>query len=304
MIHLESFVASVKTTVTDPLTFLGQRLISYVHPEEISLYNRWKQFDVRYVNDVFHEGRILGFEEIAKKIHAPVNFIQYFKVVNRFPRTLVRYIKEKRLHVDTPPSDDLVEKVINSSKLKFIYSHLVSAHKCQSDRKMEKWSQELGETLLMDDVFSLPHACATESQVKRFQFNLTSKILPTNVCLKKIKILSSDLCTFCSTASESYEHLFCSCSEVDNLWGDFVVWAKKVGCLPHDYSLKKSHILLGSKHFSQFVNYILLLIKMYIYQCRSVLRTPSFKAVPRIIEQKQNTEGATDGGGTEKKHSV
>ena len=79
--------------------------------------------------------------------------------MNRFPRTLVRYMKEKSLHLDTSLSEDLVEKVINASKFKFIYPHFVSAHKCQSDRKMEKWSQELGETFLMDDVFSLPPAC-------------------------------------------------------------------------------------------------------------------------------------------------
>ena len=30
--------------------------------------------------------------------------------------------------------------------------------------------------------------------------------------------------------------------------------------------------------------------KMYIYKSRSVLQTPSFKAVLRIIEQEQNTE--------------
>ena len=94
-----------------------------------------------------------------------MNFIQYFQVVARSRPTLARYFKEKSLHLDTPPSEDLVEKFMNSSKLKFIYSHLVSAHKCQRDRKMEKQFQELGETFLVDDVFSLPHACSTESQV-------------------------------------------------------------------------------------------------------------------------------------------
>ena len=134
-----------------------------------------------------------------------------------------------------PPSEDLVEKIINSSKLKFISSHLVSAHECQSDRKMKKWSQELGEIFLIDDVFSLPHACSTESQVRSFQFKLISTILPMNAYSKQIKILTSDLGTFCSTASESYEHLFCSCPQVDNLRNYFVVRAKKVGCLPQNY---------------------------------------------------------------------
>jgi len=161
--------ASVKDAISDPHIFLSQGLVSYVHPDEVSAYKRWKQYNVTYVNDFFSErGEIHQFHDFVEKYHVPTNFMQYYKVVNRFPRKLVRYIKENNLHLDRVPHDALVEKVIGSAQMRFIHSLIVSRQKCISKRKIEKWSHELGETFSLIEVFTLSHVCSVESQVRKF----------------------------------------------------------------------------------------------------------------------------------------
>ena len=169
----------------------------------MSAYRRWKYYDVKYVNDVFNEkGQILQFNEFVEKFHVPTNFMQYYEVLNRFLRKLVRRMKENNLHSDSAHQDALVEKVISSFQMKLIYSLLVSSRKCQRELKIEKWSYELGEPFSLTEVFSLPNVCCVESQMRNVHFRLISKILPTNAYSNKIKILTADLCTFCSNASE------------------------------------------------------------------------------------------------------
>ena len=48
--------------------------------------------------------------------------------------------------------------------------------------------------------------CDTKTEV--FQFKILHRILPTNYVLKKMSLVTSDLCSFCKTEVETIQYLF------------------------------------------------------------------------------------------------
>ena len=70
-------------------------------------------------------------------------------------------------------------------------------------------------------VYSLPKLVCLETYLRDFQFKVFNYITCTNILLKKMGIVESDLCTFCNLTKEDIEHLFFSCSFSLIFWKDF-----------------------------------------------------------------------------------
>ena len=56
--------------------------------------------------------------------------------------------------------------------------------------------------------YSLPKSVCLETYLRDFQFKVLNYITCTNILLKKMGIVESDLCTFCNLTKEDIEHLF------------------------------------------------------------------------------------------------
>ena len=71
--------------------------------------------------------------------------------------------------------------------------------------------------------YSLPKLVCLETYLRDFQFNfnLLNYITCTNILLKKMDLVESDLCTFCKyLTKEDIAHLFFSCSFSLIFWKD------------------------------------------------------------------------------------
>ena len=69
------------------------------------------------------------------------------------------------------------------------------------------------------------------------------RILFTNSILFKMKLVPSPLCTFCGLESESPEHIFCECANINDFWNDFVLSVNFVGLSL--INLSQCQIMLG-----------------------------------------------------------
>ena len=54
--------------------------------------------------------------------------------------------------------------------------------------------------------YSLPKLVCLETYLRDFQFKVHNYITCTNILLKKMGIVQSDLCTFCNLTKEDIEH--------------------------------------------------------------------------------------------------
>ena len=94
-----------------------------------------------------------------------------------------------------------------------------SANKLQSEFNID------ATNLIM--FYSLPKLVCLETYLRDFQSKVLNYITCTNILLKKMGIVQSDLCTFCNLTKENIEHLFFSCSFSLKFWKDFELCWKK-----------------------------------------------------------------------------
>lgn len=85
-----------------------------------------------------------------------------------------------------------------------------------------KWNAEQCDTLPNDlcvqDVLKICFRTTNDSTVNWLQYRILHRILPVKSYLKKIRITTSDCCTFCNDLPETIQHVFATCKKIQPLW--------------------------------------------------------------------------------------
>ena len=137
--------------------------------------------------------------------------------------------------------------------------------------------------------YSLPKFVCLETYLRDFQFKVINYITCTNILLKKMGIVESDLCTFCNLTKEYIEHLFFSCSFSLIFWKDFELCWKK--CTNSNINLASQDVIVGiSGNNNGFFNYCIILGKSIIYYCRRNNVKPDIQLFKVKLKQKYQTE--------------
>ena len=87
-----------------------------------------------------------------------------------------------------------------------------SANKLQSEFNIDATN--------LTTFYSLPKLVCLETYLRDFQFKVLNYVTCTNILLKKMGIVQSDLCTFCNLTKEDIEHLFFNWSFSFKFWKD------------------------------------------------------------------------------------
>ena len=97
------------------------------------------------------------------------------------------------------------------------------------------------------------------------------------------------MCTFCDSAIETYEHLFWECHIIERLWAELFKLCDFKGI---EVYKTVNHILLLGIHDKpqHVVNYLVIIIKQYIYSLRCLNQTPSIAGMKNVIEKQYNVE--------------
>ena len=137
--------------------------------------------------------------------------------------------------------------------------------------------------------YILPKLVCLQTYLRYFQLKVLNNFTCTNILLKKMGIVESDLCTFCNFTKEDIEHLFFSCSFSLIFWKDFeFCWKKCTNC---NINLTSQDVILGtSGNNNGFLNYCIILGKSIIYYCRRSNVKPNIQLFKVKLKQKYQTE--------------
>ena len=107
-----------------------------------------------------------------------------------------------------------------------------------------------------------------DNNLIRFQYRILNQILGTKSYLKKIKISSDDICSFCSVSGENIEHLFYECTKVSQLWDNVQRWVRmKTGVnITLTPTMKIIGYMIKDRNFWP-LNLILTTTRKYIFWC-------------------------------------
>ena len=138
------------------------------------------------------------------------------------------------------------------------------------------------------EVFSIPYLVASETYVWSFQYRVLNFILFTNDKLFKIGLSDSDKCSFCGTYTEDLYHLFFNCSFVQAFWNVFTVWWFDLSGEYLTLSLKD--IMVGLLQRNDLLNYLIILGKLTIWECRKNNTSPIFRLFLHKVEVEKQVE--------------
>jgi len=120
-------------------------------------------------------------------------------------------------------------------------------------------------------------------------YKVLNSILFTNTKLFKIGFITEDKCSFCKSQSETLSHLLFDCKKTRSFWRDFEF---------HFYSLSKEFVHLTFKDVivviiirkCPLLNYLLLVAKMYLWDCRRTQILPNITGFKLKVKNKYETE--------------
>ena len=92
-------------------------------------------------------------------------------------------------------------------------------------------------------------------------------ILVNNYWLENWKLLEHNKCTFCDTGMENILHLFWECELIKEFWLKLELRCENKLQVSR-FQFEKDKVFLGEIGGEPWKNYIIMLGKRYIYQCR------------------------------------
>jgi len=118
-----------------------------------------------------------------------------------------------------------------------------------------------------------------DTKSRTFQYKINMRSLLLNKQLNKMKIIESDLCTFCKLEPETPEHLFTECKHTCTFWEEFLKWWHTK--FNDNTQLQEVDILFGifsrdNYMYDILLNQCLIVAKQSIYNCRCIDIHPSF----------------------------
>ena len=118
-------------------------------------------------------------------------------------------------------------------------------------------------------IYSLPYVVALDSKTREFQFKFLNRIIYTNKILFKMRIVDSELCSFCKEEKESLEHFFFQCKVSRSFWVSLQQFIASADISISPFSIVD--IFFGvSKDSAHYliINHLILTGKQYIYSCK------------------------------------
>ena len=250
---------------------------------KVIYYKQWFDKGVRYVYDLVDEnGSILCYADFCMKFNFYPAFTLYYGIIQCI-RCKIDMIDMNRLISDLPYRPKFIEILVKDKKgSRHIYDLFVK--KCYLKPKSEeKWESELDfnpNKKWWVKHNNMVRTLSTDISLRWFQYRIIHRILGTNSFLYKIRVIDSNLCTFCNEQPETILHLFWSCPKSSQIWEDIRVWIKNELDIDIDFNCIDIIFGLSLETYSS-INLIICIVKRYLYKQKMN------KCIPNIIEAKK-----------------
>ena len=102
---------------------------------------------------------------------------------------------------------------------KFAYKILLQSENSRENKSEQKWNITFeNEELNWKKIYTNPIIATNDITIREFQYKCLKRITPSNVFLRKCKLVSSSLCDFCKMEIETVRHMFWECMYVQAFW--------------------------------------------------------------------------------------
>ena len=221
-----------------------------------------------YVKDLLTEnGIFMTFDQFKDKWQC-YDFLSYHAIKMAIPKEWLKIVKLDNLVTpQTLLGCKKIEKTKTQSVTKTIYCVLLSRTTILNKQK-NQWAQELEYEILDDDWNQAIRRLFKNTKctkLRAFHYRLHNRILTTNINRNKWDNRIPSLCHFCGKSTEMYVHLFVLCPHIVKIWKVLTKWLYYFCNI--NLTISKETVIFNSYNdsFKDMVNFIILVVKQYIY---------------------------------------
>ena len=146
-----------------------------------------------------------------------------------------------------------------------------------------KWEENIQKHIDWKKIYQLPYKSTLDVTLRNFQYKFLHRIIPTNTFLFKCKLSDTNLCDFCHNSIENIDHLFWECTKIQTILSMLHTWLNSIGIM---FNLSKEILFFGELKInlhSNMINFILILMKYYIFKTKYQKYTPSFEIFRKML---------------------
>jgi hypothetical protein len=244
--------------------------------------SQWEQNNINKIRDLVDDfGNMLTHDQLKIKYNITTNFLVTLQIQNSIPTHWKNQIKS--FQNTLPKKNNDINIIVNNKKLtlnmttsKEIYWHIINLEDFQPTY-IKKWNEtysHLNNALNEEwnNIFNLPFKTCRETKLQSFQYRLIHRIIPCNKWLFNLKILDSNMCSFCNKEIDTIQHFFLLCENINLFWKTFNNWwyrLTKVNFTTISNTNRlQQNILFGfinPEYNTTVLNYCILQAKYYIY---------------------------------------
>ena len=141
----------------------------------------------------------------------------------------------------------------------------------------------------LQKAYILSHSVCCEPYIRAFQYKVLNSILYTNTKLYKIGFATDDNCSFCKSNPETLSHFFFDCLYSHTFWKEFESYFHSISEEPVSLTLKD--VIIGFVDSKRpLLNYLLLIAKLYLWDCRRTSMLPEIIGLKHKIKNKFEIE--------------
>ena len=200
----------------------------------------WYKKGILIIADIIDaDCRMLSLRELKAKFNTNMNVLNYYTVKAKISLYLEKIIPEKNWNVKRPLYPKHLDVIIKSRKgCRNLYDNFNNAtsacHKPLSeiiwDNLVQNENSEKPLKEKWNTIYEICFFTTLDNNTIWFQYRILNKILGTKEYLKKLKISTNSICSFCNIGEEDLNHLLHRCREVTNLWENVQQWIqRKIG---------------------------------------------------------------------------
>ena len=181
-----------------------------------------------------------------------------------------------------------IHKPITKTSTKEYYLMLVN-NKITPPSAIEKWLDIFPflENFDWKDIYKIPYLYTQEPYLQSFQYKIINRILNTKEKLYHWKITPDNKCKLCGQVDTLEHHLY-YCRSSEQIWASLQEWLNNH--FETSFKLTVCEVLFGipfiANEYSQLLNFLIIVTKWYINNCKTYDHELRFMTVKSIYKNK------------------
>jgi exonuclease III len=234
-------------------------------------FKTWAEAGIFAVKDLVQEnGKFYSYENFKLKFQIQVPLLKYYGCISSIRKYLrktgITFVNNDCNHTNYNKAYNILIKAPKGTKA--FYNIFIGEPTIPNPCK--NWEDitntEIDWTKIFTDTKKI-----TEVKLKWFQLKINYRILVTNSMLCRMKIMNTNVCSFCNVEKDTIFHYLWECNHVQSFWNELVNYMKE-NCTNCDrLQLNAILVLFGNDNKTTTdtgFRHILLAAKFFVYKCR------------------------------------